>query len=108
MFVDEGELAPVQRRTQQDGPLWTRNDGIARLIDSGMCKACFAAIFHLALCSSCRCQAHDVPRHGWYEPEGQLRGDILADTPVVHNHSCLWFRLQQNCGFSAVSSSFPS
>ena len=25
---------------------------------------------------------------------GQFRGDILADMPVVHNHRCLWFRLQ--------------
>ena len=36
----------------------------------------------------------DAPHHGRYAPDGQLRGDILADMPVVHSHRCLWFRLQ--------------
>ena len=46
---------------------------------SGMCKARVAGILHLTLCSSLGCQAHDVPHRGRYEPEGQLRGEILAD-----------------------------
>ena len=53
-------------------------------------------------CSFLGCQTHDVPHHGRYEPEGQLRCEILADMPVVHNHRCLWFRLQKNCGFPQV------
>ena len=56
----------------------------------------------LSLCSSRGCQAHDAPHHGRFEPDGQLRGEILADLPVVLNHRCLWFRLQ-NFGFSAVA-----
>ena len=36
---------------------------------------------HLSLCSSRCYQAHDALHHRWYEPEGQLRGDIVADMP---------------------------
>ena len=52
-----------------------------------------------------RClQAHDALHHGWFEPKGQLRGDSLADTPVVHNHIYLWFRDQKTVDFPQLQS----
>ena len=70
---------------------------VLRVLLAVACARRVLLVFFTSRCvPPCRCQAHDAPHHGWYEPEGQLRGDILADTPVVHNHSCLWFRLQQN------------
>ena len=60
---------------------------------------------HFALCSLLLFSGPDARHHGRYEPEGQLRGDILADTPVVHNHRCLWFRLQENWIFCSCSPS---
>ena len=41
---------------------------------------CLLVTMHVALCSSRGCQAH-----GRYEPDGQVRGEIQADMPVVLN-----------------------
>ena len=78
--------------TAPDPLVWDQGSGILILL----------FFLHLSLCSSRGCQAHDAPHHGRSEPDGELRGEILADLPVVLNHRCLWFRLQ-NLGFSAVA-----
>ena len=41
--------------------------------------------------------------HGRYGPDRQLRGEILADMPVVHDHRCSVVQTAENCGFSAVA-----
>ena len=72
-----------------------QKDICALFLGSGMCKAWFAGIFPLALCSSCG-SCLDALHHGRYGPEGQLRGEILADmVPVVQT--------ADNCGSSAVA-----
>ena len=48
-----------------------QKDSYALFLGSGMCKAWFAGIFHLALCSSCG-SGHDALHRGRYGPEGQL------------------------------------
>ena len=51
---------------------------------------------HLALCSLLASPGPDARHHGRCEPEGQLRGEILADmVPVVQT--------AENCGNSAVA-----
>ena len=48
-----------------------QQDSNAFFSGSGMCKARFAGILHLSLCSSRCSQAHDALHHSRYEPEGQ-------------------------------------
>ena len=101
-----------------------QKNSYALFLDSGMCKAGIAGTVHLAVCLFPGLQAHDARRHGRYEPEGILRGEVL-DVPVVwtfrfsgaavekrpwRSHSCsslricrLLFPTAENCGFSAVA-----
>ena len=59
-----------------------QKNSYALFLDSGMCKAGIAGTVHLAMCLFPGLQAHDARRHGRYEPEGILRGEVL-DVPVV-------------------------
>ena len=52
--------------------LWTRKDCIALFFWQWHVQGLFAGILHLALCSSCGCQAHDAPHHGRKETQGLL------------------------------------
>ena len=78
--------------------VWTRMTVFFALVVVSGGGICWAG---LAGCSSrcvpcCRLQARDARHHGRYGPEGQLRGESLADmVPVVQS--------AENCGFSAVA-----
>ena len=83
---------PVVYRPEMLGivAVMDQKDSYALFLGSGMCKAWFAGIFPLALCSSCG-SCPDALHHGRYGPEGQLRGEILADmVPVVQTAGQLW------------------
>ena len=62
-----------------------------------MCKARFAGILHLALCFLLPLLGPDALHHGRYGPDRQLRGEILADMPVVHDHRCSVVQTAENC-----------
>ena len=71
---------PSCRQAQMFGTIARMDQRTVTLRDSagGMCKARFAGISHLSLCSSRCSQAQDARHHGRYEPEGQLCVMVLV------------------------------
>ena len=59
------------------------NDCLIHNLHVRTCKARFACILHLALCSSRGFQAQDAPHHGRYAPGGQLCGEMVVVVPLV-------------------------